>query len=174
MFHSDSKANIEAIETTEGTVGVFHHQTPPLDSGKAIQAGAEVQTQCLKGRQGLEVLAGDRLAHDLLKATLLQYRSAMSNAQISLSKALAVLSKLHSRAHQTAEARMVQLHTFVNACLVLIGVHGHLDMGPIVDGALKSLRFVLNSHHILGQTLHHTFMLLMYWLYSYASHEIVS
>lgn len=106
MFHSDSKANIEAIETTEGTVGVFHHQTPPLDSGKAIQAGAEVQTQCLKGRQGLEVLAGDRLAHDLLKATLLQYRSAMSNAQISLSKALAVLSKLHSRAHQTAEARM--------------------------------------------------------------------
>ena len=129
MFHGDSKVNVEAIDTKEGIVVVFHHQILHLDSGKAIQAGAQVQTQHLKGTQGQEASAGDHLARDRPKVTLLQYRSAMSTAQISLLEALAVPSKLHSRAYQTAETRMVQLHTFVNPCLILVGAARSLRHG---------------------------------------------
>ena len=124
MFHGDSKVNKEAIDTTEGIVVVFLRQMLHLDSGKAIQAGAQVQTQHLKGTQGQEASAGGHLAHDRPKVTLLQYRSAMSTAQISLFEALAVLSKLHSRAHQAAETRMVQLHMFVSACLMFVRALG--------------------------------------------------
>lgn len=128
------------------------HQIPRLDLGKAIQAGAQLQTQGSTGTQGQEALAGGHLACDLLKATLLQYRSAMSTNQVGLFKALAVLDKLHSMAHQTAGTEMVQL--VFDACFISIGAVVSLRYCAHCYDALIVPQFVLSYADYLGQTLH--------------------